>query len=156
MNLLRPLDHHTLASATVLQIEAISKILSTGGQIPIEGTGIVLQGVKISFDTEHFLHAGLYSRTIHVPAGYMLCGTLIRVPTVLIISGDMSIYNGESWTRITGNNKTLRCSADRRGMGFAHEATDATMLFSTQAKSVKDAEKEFTEEWERLMPAKEI
>lgn len=146
---------HSMPPAAVAQIEAISDILIAGGQIPIGDTGIALQGVDVKFDTEHFLHAGLYSRTIHVPGGFMLCGSVIRVETTLIISGDMSLYDGERWTRLTGYNP-LACSANRRGMGFAHSLTHVTMLFATQAINVKQAEQEFTEEWERLMPAREV
>lgn len=153
MNALTPTHHHMPAEA-VAQIEAISDILLCGGKIPV-ADGIVLQGVDIKFDTEHFLHGGLYSRTIHVPAGFMLCGSLIRIETTLTISGDMSLYDGERWTRLTGY-KVLACSANRRGMGFAHELTHVTMLFATHANNVNDAEREFTEEWERLMPAKEV
>lgn len=144
-----------MLSEAVTRIETISNILKKGGSIPIGSSGVTLQGVDINFDTEHFLHGGIYSRTIHIPAAFMLCGSLIRVKTILTVSGDMQMYNGESWTRLHGYN-VLACNDHRRGMGFAQALTHVTMLYATQAKTVKEAEKEFTHEWEHLMPAKEV
>lgn len=146
---------HSMPPAVVAQIEAISDILAAGGSIDV-GNGMALQGLPEQFATEHFIHAGVYSRTIHIPEARLLCGSFIRVPTIMCITGDLSLYNGEKWTRITGDNQLVCCEANRRGMGYAHALTHCTMLFATQSDSVKDAEQEFTEEWERLMPAKEV
>lgn len=41
--------------------------------------------------TDHFIHAGCYVRTCRIAAGVLLTSALIKVPTVVIISGDVVI-----------------------------------------------------------------
>lgn len=43
------------------------------------------------FPVEHSLHGGMYARTIRMPAGTAAVGTLIRVPTLLIVAGTCAL-----------------------------------------------------------------
>jgi hypothetical protein len=100
---------------------------------------------QIAMATEHVLHGGLYSRTICVPAGVVLTGAFIQVPTLLIVNGDATVNTGEGGHRLTGHH-VLAASAGRRQAFLAHADTYLTMVFATQAKTVAEAEDEFTNE----------
>src|SRR3954451_13515341 len=41
-----------------------------------------LQLPQVAIETGHVLHAGLYARTIQIPAGVLLTGALIRIATL--------------------------------------------------------------------------
>lgn len=100
---------------------------------------------QINIETSHILHAGVYSRTIKVPAGVMITGTLIKIPTILIVSGEVDVYIGNFKITINGY-KVFPCAAHRKQVFVAKGDTYITMLFSTTASNVKDAEEEFTDE----------
>jgi hypothetical protein len=100
--------------------------------------------------TQHVLHAGLYARTIMIPAGVAITGALVEVATVLIVSGDCTVSRGDSAERLTGY-AVLPASAHRKQAFFAHADTYLTMIFATSAKSVGEAEDEFTSEAAKLM-----
>lgn len=99
--------------------------------------------------TSHVLHGGLYSRTIRIPAGIVMTGALIRVPTLLIVNGDATL-NDDEGTRLTGYH-VIAASAGRRQVFLTHAETTLTMIFSTNAKTVQEAEDEFTVEADILM-----
>ena len=103
--------------------------------------------------TEQFLHAGMYVRTCSHPKGSLLVGAKIKIPTVLIIDGDVSIKSGGKWMRIQGH-AVLRGAPGRRVIVLTHEDTVATMLFPTDAKTVEEAEEQFTDEFNELYTRK--
>ena len=105
-------------------------------------------------NTNHFLHAGCYVRTCLIKQGGMIGSALIKVPTVVIISGCIVASNGEDRTVYSGY-KILKGSAFRRAVWCALKDTYITMFFATNAKNVTDATKEFTDEWESLLQAEE-
>ncbi len=112
-----------------------------------ENTALQLPQVKIN--TEHALHAGMYARTIMIPAGIVITGVQIKIPTVLIISGDALIYGDDGTTRLTGYHVTLGAVGRKQAI-FALADTYLTMMFPTAANTVAEAEAEFTDEPERL------
>ena len=118
--------------ARVREFEAFS---ATQPQIPIR--------------TLHVLHAGMYARTIRIPAGVALTGALIKIPTLLTISGDATVLIGEEEVRFTGYH-VLPASAGRKQAFVVHADTDLTMLFPTIATTIEEAENEFTDEADRL------
>lgn len=95
--------------------------------------------------TDHVFHAGLYARTICLPAGHVLTGALIKRSTLLIVSGDCQAFTGENTLRLVGYH-VIPASAGRKQVFLAYENTSITMIFPTQAKTVEDAENEFTDE----------
>lgn len=104
---------------------------------------------QVPIATRHVLHAGMYARTICVPAGVLATGVFIRIPTLLIVSGHATLFIGDDDVELKGY-AVVPASAGRKQAVYAHADTLLTMLFPTQATSVEEAEQEFTDEPERL------
>lgn len=108
---------------------------------------------QVKIETEHFLHAGMYSRTIKIPKGVLLTGALIKIPTILIISGDAIVFMEGKPVRFKGYG-VLQASAKRKQVFLAESDVHLTMIFPTNAKTVQEAEAEFTDEAHLLMSRK--
>ena len=80
-------------------------------------------------------------------------GTLIRVPTLLIVSGHVRINSGDRVYELCGYH-VLEGEINRKQMAWALEDTEITMIFATKAKTVDEAEREFTVEFEQLQNRK--
>lgn len=100
--------------------------------------------------THHAFHAGMYARTICIPAGDYITGALISIPTMLIVDGDAMIWLG-SWSRRITGRQVLMAAAGRKQAFRAYTDTWLTMVFATAAKTVDEAEREFTPEFANLM-----
>ena len=59
---------------------------------------------QIKIATYHILHAGMYARTITVPAGVVLTGSLMKIPTLLIIQGEFLLFAGDKTISLNGYN----------------------------------------------------
>lgn len=105
---------------------------------------------QVDIHTRNLLHAGLYARTIRLPAGAALTGALIKIATVVIVSGHVSIYVDGEVIELAGYH-VLPASAGRKQAFLAHADTDITMLFPSRAATVEAAEAEFTDEADRLL-----
>lgn len=104
---------------------------------------------QVEIETRHHLHAGLYARTIRIPAGVAITGALIKIPTLLILSGHATVFIGGESVEFQGYH-VLAGQAGRKQAIAAHQDTDLTMLFATTATTVEQAEAEFTDETESL------
>ncbi|MDE4917769.1 hypothetical protein ACUXAV_005113 [Cupriavidus metallidurans] len=113
--------------------------------------GRVLALPQISLHTDHVLHGGMYARTICLAPDTVLTGALIKIPTVLIISGDVLVYTGDVMPRRVIGYHVLSAAAWRKQAFIAVAETHMTMVFPTQATTVEQAENEFTDEADRLM-----
>lgn len=100
--------------------------------------------------THHVLHGGIYSRTVLIRKGVFIIGVLVKVPTVLTISGDCTVNIGDELVRLNGYC-VVPASAHRKQAFMANEDTYLTMSFATNAKSIEQAENEFTDEGETLI-----
>jgi hypothetical protein len=96
-------------------------------------------------ETAHLFHAGMYARSIELPAGVVLTGALIKIATILIISGDVIMYADGQARELHGYH-VFAASAQRKQAFLALADTSMTMLFPTQAKTVEQAEGDFTGE----------
>lgn len=105
---------------------------------------------QVEFPTEHLIHGGMYHRTLHMAQGTVLTGALLKVATALVVSGECTVFVGEDIIDLRGYN-VLPGSAGRKQVFVAHTDVDMTMSFPTMAKTVADAEREFTDEYELLM-----
>jgi hypothetical protein len=76
-------------------------------------------------------------------------GVLITIPTVLIVSGHATLFIGGEDVELKGY-AVIPASAGRKQAVYAHADTLFTMLFPTAARTVEEAEREFTDEPERL------
>lgn len=107
---------------------------------------------QLVFVTEHLLHGGNYLRTLHLPAGALVTGALIKITTSLILYGEMMVYVGEDTPRHFYGYNVLPCSAGRKVAVFAITDIHLTMLFPTKAATAAEAEAEFTDEVALLVP----
>lgn len=105
---------------------------------------------QVEIETQHHFHAGMYARTIRIPAGVVITGALIKIPTLLIVSGHAAVFIGGESVELCGYH-VMPGSAGRKQVFYAHADTDLTMLFPTNAKTVEEAEAEFTDEASLLM-----
>jgi hypothetical protein len=74
---------------------------------------------QVELPTEHFLHAGMYARTVRMPAGTVLGGALIKVRTMVIVNGHAKIFVADGVAEIEGFN-VYPASANRMQM-FARD-----------------------------------
>lgn len=139
-------------------------LVATGSRIPAMSSDAVAkvnaladasrQFPQEDIETHHAIHGGMYARTISIKAGVMLTGVMIKVPTMLIVNGDVSVFAGDQSFRLIGFH-AIPASANRKQAFVAHADTAMTMLFATDAKTVADAENEFTDEADQLMSRSE-
>lgn len=117
----------------------------------VQGLESHLLGIEqVAIQTHHHFHAGLYSRTIRIPAGVMITGALIKIPTLLIVSGHVSVFIGGKSIELVGYH-VVPGQAGRKQVFLAHADTDLTMTFATLAKTIEEAESEFTDQPTALM-----
>jgi hypothetical protein len=105
----------------------------------------MLKMPQVNLPVHHTLHGGMYSRSLVIPAGVALAGAFILVPTMLIVSGNVTVYANDQAYEIDGY-QVLVASAGRKQLFVAHSDTNMTMLFATTATTVEAAEDEFTSE----------
>lgn len=117
----------------------------------LEAQALALPQVDIT--THHALHGGMYSRTICIPAGVMLTGAEIKIATMLVINGHVRATLGESTVDFVGHN-VIPASAGRKQAFLALTNTYLTMIFPSCAQSIEEAEREFTDESDRLFSRK--
>ena len=99
--------------------------------------------------TDHVFHAGTYLRTIVLPPETVITGVQIKIPTVVILSGDCLVFGENGPVRFTGYH--VLCGQKGRKQAFyALEETSITMLFATYAQTIEEAEHEFTDEYDLL------
>ena len=111
---------------------------------------------QIEVHTEHIIHGGIYTRTIRMKPGTYVMGALYKVPTKVVLAGNLWAYVGQ-WKQFTGYH-VIAASRGRKQI-FAtppENLEDAviTMSFRTDARTVKEAENEMTDEAELLMSRK--
>lgn len=124
------------------------------GKVRALEAAMLAKGDDVPIVTSHVLHAGMYFRTVRIPGGRAVTGALIKLPTVLIVNGNVVVYTGEEELHLTGYN-VLAAAAGRKSAFAAIGDTDITMAFSTQARTVDEAEREFTDEFDALLSRKE-
>ncbi|HEX9449754.1 MAG TPA: hypothetical protein VF920_17330 [Dongiaceae bacterium] len=108
-----------------------------------------------NIETWHMFHAGMYARTVKIPAGVMITGALIKIATILIVSGDAIIYVDGGAKELHGYT-VFSASANRKQVFVALTDTYLTMLFPTKSKTVEAAEAAFTDETGLLMSRRDI
>lgn len=116
---------------------------------------IILDMPQETLATHHIFHGGMYARTIMIPAGVILTGALIKLATMVIISGDVTVYVGDKASELSGYN-VLPASAGRKQVFLAKSDTWVTMIFPSDAATVADAEAQFTDETDMLASNREV
>ena len=113
----------------------------------------ILSFPQIGIQTEHVIHAGMYARTIRLAGGVICTGSLMKVPTMFIVSGKCKVFTGDGWIELEGY-QVIAASKGRKQIVITYEETAFTMIFKTDAKTVEEAEAEFTDCADRLMSRK--
>lgn len=115
---------------------------------------LVAKLAQLAIPTDHVFHAGVYARTVMVPAGAVITGVLINIPTLLIVNGDAVLHTERGPVEVDGYN-VIPAAAGRKQALFAISDTHLTMIFATAARDIDAAEREFTDETDILMSRKE-
>lgn len=136
-----------VAPPTEKQLGALTEIQLAGVR---EVEAILANMNQVDIETQHVFHAGMYARTIVIPKDVALTGAYIVIPTLLIVNGHVNIWTGDGVMEVRGY-RVLAGSAGRKQVFHAEEQTSVTMVFPTQAKTVDDAEREFTNEADKLL-----
>lgn len=110
----------------------------------------IMQAEQITVQTEHILHGGMYSRTVRLAPRVVIVGTLLKVPTIVIVHGSTLMLAGDKWYKLDGYN-VMPAQSGRKQIFVTNEETEITMIFPTQAKTVAEAEAEFTSECDKLL-----
>lgn len=105
---------------------------------------------QVDMPTHHVIHGGMYARTIRIPAGVDMVGAQIKLATVIIVNGH-ALIEVEGGTIEVEGYRVIAASAGRKQAFRAIADTDLTMIFPTSAQCVEDAEREFTDDADRLM-----
>ena len=124
----------------------------------IEAINLARPQTELRF--EHDLHAGMYARTMIVPElptdeVCVITAALIKIPTLMISHGDALAYTGEAEPLVFTGHTITRAAAGRCQAFIAKSGFRLTMIFPTEARTVAEAEEEFTDEAHRLMSRKE-
>jgi hypothetical protein len=102
----------------------------------------------------HVLHGGMYARTCYVPANHLAACCLVKVPTILVLSGVADLYVGKDEPlRLEGDAEdhiVVPASAGRKQVFYSVTDIALTMVYVTNAKTVEEAENELTDEAETL------
>lgn len=109
---------------------------------------------QLQVGTHHIIHGGLYARTIMIPEGSVIVGALVKIPTILIIQGDLALWVDGKAEELHGYN-IFAASANRKQAVAAIKDTYVTMLFSTNVNTVEEAENQFTDEVNMLFSRKD-
>ncbi len=109
---------------------------------------------QVDVQTEHHLHAGVYSRTIHIPKGTLIIGVEMQCATQLVQYGHGFFTDGNGTKEMHGY-KVMEGLPHRQCAFLATEDTWATMFFATKAKTVEEAEKEFCSDPTQLLSNRE-
>lgn len=135
-------------------------VIAPGGMLPAMGAEAVervrqlettlWRAPQSALTTHHVLHGGLYSRTVWLPAGAVITGALIKVATTLTINGDVTVFIGDETIELKGYN-VIPARAGRKQAFVAHTDVNMTMTFASNARTVRDAEDEFTDEAHLLL-----
>lgn len=104
---------------------------------------------QMDIPTEHVLHGGMYMRTIFIPKGVILTGVVVKVPTMFIVAGEIVTYT-ENGTKHLKGYCTFTADAHRKQILHTLQDTYITITMASNAKTVDEAEREFTDEVELL------
>lgn len=138
----------------------MSELVIPGNMLPAAPAEVLAQIVAIEKkmrgldqihpQMEHVLHAGMYARTCRLDAGVAIVSVLIKIPTMLIVHGGAFVFAGDRWYKITGY-QCMPASARRKQVYVTFEPTEITMVFPSEARTVAEAEREFTDEADSLL-----
>ena len=111
---------------------------------------LILKHEQVNAVVYHTVHSGVYTRSLRVNKGTVIAGALIKIPTTVIVSGKCNVLVGDETYAIDGY-EVITASANRKQVFVAIEDTVITMIFKTEHKDIESIEKQFTDEYDKLM-----
>ena len=77
---------------------------NTSGELEAMAAGVeeMRAAPQVEIRTRSFIHAGMYCRTCLVPKGVAIVGALIKIPTVIMVTGDFAMTCGGRTVRLKG------------------------------------------------------
>lgn len=114
----------------------------------------MMQMTQLQIPTEHILHAGMYARTVRLEPGSAIVGVLIKVPTILVVNGRCAVFAGDRWHQIY-DYQVIAAEAGRKQVFIALAQTEITMILTSEAGTIQEAEEEFTDEADTLLSRRE-
>lgn len=129
----------TIRSMSPAQVSAVRRLESATRKLP-----------QVAIDTLHVIHAGLYARTILIPADVILTGAEIKAATLLIFQGHAAVTLGDEVVELSGYH-VIPAMPGRKQAFRTFADSYLTMVFASSAASVEAAESQFTDEPHLLM-----
>lgn len=105
---------------------------------------------QIGIPTDHLIHAGMYARTIFMPKDSLVTGTLIKISTIVIMTGHTIWYVGEDAPIRRIGYDIVPASPGRKQVVVAIEDSHITMLSRYDGDTLEGAERNFTDEYDLL------
>jgi hypothetical protein len=100
---------------------------------------------QVDMQTASLIHGKMYARTIFIPAGTAVTGTLTKLDNICVVSGDITVTTDNGMQRLVGFH-VLPASKGYKRVGYAHADTYWTTLIQTDAATVEQAEDAMTDE----------
>ena len=104
---------------------------------------------QIALPTSHLVHAGMYARTVFIPAGTVLTGALTLQDNVCVMHGGITVTTDDGPQVLEGFH-VLPALAGSKRAGVAHLDTWWTTLWTTDLEDVGAIEESLTPEADRL------
>lgn len=105
----------------------------------------ILKLPQVDMQTSHVMHGGMYARTVFIPAGTAVTGTLTNLDNVCVVGGDITVSTDNGMQRLIGYH-VLPATKGYKRVGYAHADTYWTTIIKTDAVTVEQAEDEMTDE----------
>ena len=100
---------------------------------------------QVDMQTSSLIHGSMYARTIFIPGGTAVTGTLTKLDNVCIVNGDITVTTDNGMQRLIGFH-VLPATKGYKRVGYAHDDTYWTTIIHTDAKTVEEAEDAMTDE----------
>ena len=105
---------------------------------------------QIGIPTDHLIHAGMYARTIFMPKDSLVTGTLIKIATIVIMTGNTVWYVGTDEPVYRVGYHVVPASPGRKQVVIALEDSYITMMSTYEGDTLEGAERNFTDEYDLL------
>lgn len=136
----------TLVPIGAAPLEALRAVETLEDQL----LGLAEEEGEVVLPLHQQLHDGIYTRTVWQAAGTILVATRVRVPTTIILDGDQCVAGAsDTPIRIRGRH-VLAAAPGRKVVVLAYKDSVCTTCFRTEAATVEEAEREYTDEWAKL------
>jgi hypothetical protein len=109
---------------------------------------------QVDLSTTHLVHAGMYARTILIPAGTLLTGALTNCDNICVVVGDITVTTDDGTVRLTGHH-VIPARAGFKRAGLAHADTYWTTFMHTDKQEVSEIEKQMTDEADMLQTSRQ-